>query len=64
MKARMRILESNGHGKILDMGFDYRIIRLSDQKEIAISSSRKSAPLQPDSDGEIWLRTIQNQISS
>jgi probable biosynthetic protein (TIGR04098 family) len=64
MKARMRILESNGDGKILDMGFDYRITRLSDQKEIAISSSRKSAPLQPDSGAEIWLRTVQNQISS
>jgi probable biosynthetic protein (TIGR04098 family) len=64
LKATMRTIETAGNGRLLDLGFDYRIRRSSDNKEIAISSCRKVVPLGPGSEGEAWLAAcnMQNQV--
>jgi len=53
IKARMHISASQA-GQMLDFGFDYRIARRSDGKEILISSARKVAPLEPGSPSCRW----------
>jgi len=45
IKARMNISRSSA-GQMLDFGFDYRVSRHTDGKEILISSARKVAPLE------------------
>ncbi len=55
MSANMRTLGS-GDARLLDLGFDYAIVRSSDRKEILISSARKVAPLPAGSDEDAWAR--------
>jgi hypothetical protein len=57
-RARMRSLPSERHGRLIDIGFDYRIIRLSDDKEIAISSCRKVSPMEAGSPDEEWFERM------
>jgi probable biosynthetic protein (TIGR04098 family) len=54
LQTTMRTINDAGK-RLLDLGFDYKIRRSSDAKEIAISSCRKVAPLEPGSEGEAWL---------
>jgi probable biosynthetic protein (TIGR04098 family) len=61
VRARMRAIESAKHGRLLDMGFDYRIRRSSDQKEILISSCRKVSPLEAGSPEERWFETVSRE---
>jgi probable biosynthetic protein (TIGR04098 family) len=55
VKTRMRALPSAQHGRVIDMGFDYRITRASDEKEILISSARKVSPMPAGSPDEEWF---------
>lgn len=55
VKTRMRTLPSGEHGRLLDLGFDYRIRRVSDEKEIVVSSCRKVSPIAPGSPAEAWF---------
>lgn len=57
----------NSHSRLLDMAFDYRVRRSSDQKEIVISSSRKVISLEKASPWEVdWvdrhLLALQSQV--
>jgi len=56
MKARLRIARNAEH-RFLDFGFDYRILRSSDDKEIVLSSCRKVAPFIGSSETETWARS-------
>jgi probable biosynthetic protein (TIGR04098 family) len=58
VKARMRAIPSSAGGRLLDMGFDYRMRRESDDKEVLISSSRKVSPLNAGSEGERWFEAM------
>ncbi len=55
LRTRMRTIDAGDDRQLLDLGFDYRIRRSSDAKEIAISSCRKVAPLEDGSEGKAWL---------
>jgi probable biosynthetic protein (TIGR04098 family) len=55
LRARLQTVQ-NGEQRLLDLGFDYRILRSSDRKEIVVSSCRKIAPLEADSESESWAR--------
>jgi probable biosynthetic protein (TIGR04098 family) len=59
VSARIRVLPGPNGSRLLDLGMDYRIRRSSDNKEILISSCRKVASLEPESEGEQWAdRTL------
>lgn len=58
VKTRLRDLPSVRHGRVVDMGFDYRVRRLSDDKEIVVSSSRKVSPMEPGSETERWFTAM------
>jgi probable biosynthetic protein (TIGR04098 family) len=53
IKTKVKTVQ-NGEHRLLDIGFDYRILRSSDRKEIVVSSSRKVAPLEAGSESESW----------
>jgi len=55
LRTRMRTIDVDGGRQLLDLGFDYKIRRSSDDKEIAISSCRKVAPLEAGLEGKEWL---------
>ena len=55
VKTRLHVVQNEDH-ELLDLGFDYRILRSSDCKEIVISSCRKVAPIQAGSENEAWAR--------
>lgn len=55
LKTKLQMVQ-NGEQRLLDLGFDYRILRAIDRKEIAISSCRKVAPLEAGSESEAWAR--------
>jgi probable biosynthetic protein (TIGR04098 family) len=57
-RARARAIPSAAGGRLLDFGFDYRMRRESDEKEVLISSSRKVSPLLPGSEGEAWFEAM------
>ena len=54
VKAGMQRVRSQTSRGWLDLGFDYRIRRSCDDKEIVISSCRKVVALEPGSEGEKW----------
>jgi probable biosynthetic protein (TIGR04098 family) len=56
LKTRLRIAR-NGEHRFLDFGFDYRIVRSSDGKEIVLSSCRKVAPFNGNLENETWARS-------
>jgi len=58
VKARMRSLTTPRFGRLVDMAFDYRMRRASDDKEILISSVRKVSPIQPGSESEAWFEAM------
>lgn len=64
VRTRVRALPSAQFGQLLDFGFDYRIRRVSDEKEIVVSSSRKVSPMEPGSAEEAWFNSISRQASS
>jgi probable biosynthetic protein (TIGR04098 family) len=68
VRARMRGLPSERYGRLIDLGFDYRIVRASDDKEIVISSCRKVSPMEPGSPDEAWFEKmtsrVQDQLST
>lgn len=58
VRARMRARPSEVHGRVMDLGFDYRILRSSDDKEIVISSCRKVSPMPAGSPDEAWFEKM------
>ena len=52
--ARVRVLTVADGRRLLDLACDFTVRRLSDNKLIMISSSRKTAPLTPGSEDEAW----------
>jgi len=64
VKARMRGLDDARHGRLIDMGFDYRISRASDDKEILISSSRKVSPMPAGSPDAAWFDAMMSRPRS
>ena len=58
LTARARVCRRAGGGKAVDLAFDARGQRSSDGKETLVSSCRKIAAGQPESDGEEWLRRL------
>jgi len=58
VNARMRSLPSSRFGRLIDYGFDYRVTRTSDNKEILISSARKVSPMEPGSADEAWFTAM------
>ncbi len=58
VRARMRSLPSQRFGRLIDLGFDYRILRSSDDKEIVISSCRKVSPMEAGSADEAWFQQM------
>jgi probable biosynthetic protein (TIGR04098 family) len=55
LSASLRILERGLGNPLLDFWFNYQVCRLSDGKEIAISSCRKVSPLTAGSEGQQWV---------
>jgi hypothetical protein len=49
-------VEEAGGGTVLDLAFDARVRRSSDDKEVVISSCRKVAAVGPRTDGAVWLQ--------
>jgi probable biosynthetic protein (TIGR04098 family) len=60
LTARARVFRRAGGGKAVDLAFDARVQRSSDGKETLVSSCRKIAAVQPESDGEEWLRRLRS----
>jgi probable biosynthetic protein (TIGR04098 family) len=58
VKTRARALRGSTGQQLLDLGFDYRIRRESDDKEVLISSCRKVSPMEPGSETEQWFRAL------
>jgi probable biosynthetic protein (TIGR04098 family) len=58
VRSRMRALPSARHGRLIDLAFDYRLRRSSDDKEIVISSCRKVSPMEPGSPDEAWFEEM------
>lgn len=58
VRARMRALPSATHGRLIDIGLDYRVLRSSDEKEIVISSCRKVSPMVAGSPDEEWFENM------
>ncbi|MEP7343646.1 MAG: LnmK family bifunctional acyltransferase/decarboxylase [Gemmatimonadaceae bacterium] len=58
VKARMHARSGGTSGRMLDIGFDYRIRRMSDEKEILVSSSRKVSPMEAGSPDEDWFSAM------
>jgi probable biosynthetic protein (TIGR04098 family) len=58
VKSRARAVQGASGQQLLDLGFDYRIRRESDDKEVLISSSRKVSPMESRSDTERWFQAM------
>ncbi len=58
LKARGQVVRTRDCGQLFDFGFDYRICRVSDNKEILVSSSRKVARLEAGSADEKWAAML------
>lgn len=58
VKTRMRAVTTSSGQRLLDLGFDYRMRRESDDKEVLISSSRKVSPMEPGSETEQWFQAM------
>jgi probable biosynthetic protein (TIGR04098 family) len=56
LRSRARVVEEAGGGTVLDLAFDARVRRSSDDKEVVISSCRKVAAVGPRTDGAVWLQ--------
>jgi probable biosynthetic protein (TIGR04098 family) len=56
LRSRARVGVDAEGGTLLDLGFDARVRRSSDDKEVVISSCRKVAAIEPRTDGEAWLQ--------
>jgi probable biosynthetic protein (TIGR04098 family) len=61
LAARYRVVELGDVAPVLDLAFDHRVRRSSDNKEIAISSCRKVASLEPGSEGDRWVRRMERE---
>lgn len=58
LRARMRLLNGKCDTRLIDFGFDYKVSRSSDDKEIVISSCRKVAPITKGSIEESWAMAL------
>ncbi|HEX9483481.1 MAG TPA: LnmK family bifunctional acyltransferase/decarboxylase [Gemmatimonadaceae bacterium] len=58
VKTRIRALPDAQHGRLLDLAFDYRIRRVSDEKEIVVSSCRKVSPMKDGSPEAAWFSAM------
>lgn len=58
LEARGQVVRTRDSDALFDFGFNYRIRRLSDDKEILVSSCRKVARLEPGSEGEQWASAL------
>jgi probable biosynthetic protein (TIGR04098 family) len=56
LAARYRLVEHRDGIQSIDLNFEHKIRRSSDNKEIVISSCRKVARLDPGSEGECWAQ--------
>jgi probable biosynthetic protein (TIGR04098 family) len=58
MRARARLVDGQPGQRLLDLGLDYTVTRVSDDRLIVVSSSRKVAPLAAGSDAEARVTAI------
>lgn len=58
LRARARLADGNPGERLLDLGLDYTVTRVSDDRLIVVSSARKVAPLAAGSDAEARVMAI------
>jgi probable biosynthetic protein (TIGR04098 family) len=58
LKAQGQVVRTQHGFSLFDFGFNYRVRRLSDDKEVLVSSCRKVACLEPGSEAETWAASV------